>query len=341
MYLNKYSFDAIEMLLLTATVLLGAIALVDDLWIEPRRRLEAAKPVHTSVGMRVVQVAFLVLMVRLAVNMVRSGALDFSFVLVAGAAFCGAIWLLDKFILTPARLVLARQHGKPDADAAVVPTTTEYAISFFPVIAVVLIIRSFLIEPFRIPSDSMMPTLLDGDFIFVNKYTYGLRLPVANTKIVDIGEPKRGDVIVFRLPTDPSTNYIKRLIGLPGDHVEVQDNQVIINGTPMKLTWDGFYADSPNYIGARLGSEDLGTIKHVVMLAKRFGSDYSGTDFDAIVPPGHYFFMGDNRNNSQDSRFPQVGFVPEENIVGRAVRIWMHWEWPKMPAWSRIGQAIE
>src|SRR5215831_10230378 len=322
MYMNKYPLDAIEMLLLLATGVLGLIALIDDLWLAPRRRLRS-QPVPTPVGVRIIQVAFLVLLVRLVVNMVRSGALDFSFVLVAGAALCGFIWLLDKFVLRPVRLTLARQNGKPESEADILPTTTEYAISFFPVIAVVLVIRSFLIEPFRIPSDSMMPTLLDGDFIFVNKYAYGLRLPVANTKVVSVGEPKRGDVIVFRLPSDPSINYIKRLVGLPGDHVVVSDNQVIINETPMKLTWDGFYTESANYEKARLGQEDLGTKQHVIMLARRPGSDYAGTDCDIVVPPGHYFFMGDNRNNSQDSRFSQVGFVPDENIVGRAVRIWM------------------
>jgi signal peptidase I len=194
-----------------------------------------------------------------------------------------------------------------------------------------------LIEPFRIPSDSMMPTLLDGDFIFVNKYAYGLRLPVINDKVVSLGAPKRGDVIVFRLPSDPSTNYIKRLVGLPGDHIVVRDNHLTINGTPVPLTWQGTYADSPNYVNARLGREKLGDVDHVVMAA----ADRYSTDFEAVVPAGRYYFMGDNRNNSLDSRFSQVGFVPEQNIVGRAVRIWMHWEWPKMPMWSRIGQAIE
>lgn len=337
MYMNKYPLDALEILLLVATAVLALIALVDDLWLAPRRRLQSSKPVAVAPGIRIVQVALLVLMVRLVYVMVRSGALDFSFVLVAGAAFCGLVWLLDKFVLAPARRALAQQCGKPESDAAIVPTTTEYAISFFPVIAVVLVIRSFLIEPFRIPSDSMMPTLLDGDFIFVNKYAYGLRLPVVNTKVVSIGEPHRGDVIVFRLPSDPSTNYIKRLVGLPGDHVQVHDNQVIINGSPVELKWNGVYKESPNYVGARLGMEKLDDKEHVVMAA----IDRYSTDFDKVVPAGEYYFMGDNRNNSLDSRFSQVGFVPEANIVGRAVRIWMHWEWPKMPIWSRIGKAIE
>ncbi len=337
MYLDKYPVDALEILLLLATAVLGAVAIVDDLFLAPRRRLQATNPVAVPLAMRVVQIAFLVLMVRLLVKMIRSSALDFSFVLVVGAAFCGIVWLLEKFVLSKERSELARRHGKPESEAALLPATSEYAISFFPVIAVVLVIRSFLIEPFRIPSDSMMPTLLDGDFIFVNKYSYGLRLPVTNTKIVSIAEPKRGDVIVFRLPSDPSINYIKRLVGLPGDHIVVRDNHVSINGTPVKLTWDGVYTESPNYVGARLAHEQLGGVNHLLMAA----ADRYSTDYEAEVPPGHYYFMGDNRNNSLDSRFPQVGFVPEENLVGHAVRIWMHWEWPHMPAWSRIGKAIE
>jgi signal peptidase I len=337
MYMNKYPLDALEILLLLATAIFGVIAIVDDLLLAPRRRLSSSQPVAVSTAMRIVQVAFLLLMVRLLVKMIRSAALDFSFVLVAGAAFCGLVWLFDKFVLSKQRAALARAHGKSEADAASLPATSEYAISFFPVIAVVLLIRSFLIEPFRIPSDSMMPTLLDGDFIFVNKYAYGLRLPVVNNKIVSIGDPKRGDVIVFRLPSDPSTNYIKRLIGLPGDHIVVRDNQVTVNDMPMPLKWDGVYTDSPNYVGAKLGTEKLGDVEHVVMAA----ADRYSTDYETVVPAGHYYFMGDNRNNSLDSRFPQVGFVPEENLVGRAVRIWMHWEWPKMPAWNRIGRAIE
>jgi signal peptidase I len=337
MYMNKYPLDALEILLLCATAILGVIAIADDLFLAPRRRLSSAKPVAVTPAMRVVQIAFLLLMARMLFKMIRSAALDFSFVLVAGAAFCGIVWLLERFVLSRERVRLAAESGKPEAEAAALPATSEYAISFFPVIAVVLIIRSFLIEPFRIPSDSMMPTLLDGDFIFVNKFSYGLRLPVANNKIVSIGEPKRGDVIVFRLPSDPSTNYIKRLIGLPGDHIVVRDNQITVNGTPMPLNWNGVYTESPNYIGAKLGTETLGDVEHTVMAA----ADRFSKDYETVVPAGKYYFMGDNRNNSLDSRWPEVGFVPEENLVGRAVRIWMHWEWPKMPAWNRIGRAIE
>jgi signal peptidase I len=124
---------------------------------------------------------------------------------------------------------------------------------------------------------------------------------------------------------------------LPGDHIVVKDNRITVNDVPMTLQWEGVYTESPNYVGARLGTEKLGDVEHAVMAA----IDRYSTDYETVVPAGHYYFMGDNRNNSLDSRWPQVGFVPEENLVGRAVRIWMHWDWPKMPAWNRIGRAIE
>jgi len=337
MYFNKYDFTSGEIVLLVALLASALFAIVHDMVVAPRRRLTSPQPVTINAAVRVAQVVFLALLVRLLYRMIKLSALDFSFVLVAAAAFCGLVWLIDRWLLLPRRRALAAEQRKPEAEADALPTTVEYAASFFPVIVIVLVIRSFLIEPFRIPSDSMMPTLLDGDFIFVNKYAYGLKLPVINDKIVAVGEPKRGDVIVFRLPSDPSTNYIKRLVGLPGDHIVVRDNHLTINGTPVPLDWQGVYQESPNYVGARLGREKLGDVEHVVMAA----ADRYSTDFEAVVPVGRYYFMGDNRNNSLDSRFPQVGFVPEENIVGRAVRIWMHWEWPKMPLWSRIGQAIE
>jgi signal peptidase I len=182
----------------------------------------------------------------------------------------------------------------------------------------------------------MMPNLVDGDFIFVDKWSYGLRLPVLNTKVLSIGEPRRGDVIVFRLPSDPSVHYIKRLIGLPGDHVVVHDNRLTINGSPLSLASDGIYSGGHGFDGSKVGLERLDQTDHIVM----FDPNRPSTDFEAIVPEGHYFFMGDNRNDSQDSRFPQVGFVPEGNLVGRAARIWLTWEFPGWPHWDRIGKPI-
>jgi len=261
--------------------------------------------------------------------------IDFSFILVIALLVTGAVWGADVLFFKAKRPVPVAKDGEPAPLNE--PIAVEYARSFFPIILVVLVIRSFLLEPFRIPSDSMMPTLYDGDFIFVNKYAYGLRVPVANIKIVSVGDPHRGDVVVFRLPANPSINYIKRLVGLPGDHIVVRENRVFVNDKPMAVELNGFYSDEHGYTNAQLAFEQLGDVKHTVM----FTNDRYSTDFEAIVPAGHFFFMGDNRNNSQDSRFPQVGFVPEGNLVGRAVRIWMNWRAWEMPVWSRIGTKIE
>lgn len=249
---------------------------------------------------------------------------DFALLLVILTFLTGVIWAVDAWVLRARRPATATE-----------PVVVEYARSFFPVILLVLLIRSFLYEPFRIPSDSMMPTLLDGDFIFVSKFAYGLRVPVLNTRIVDLGSPQRGDVVVFRKPSDPSTNYIKRLIGLPGDTVEVREKRVYVNGTELPVEIDGFY-EGQGHDQARIGTEHIGSLEHRVLYWP--GRDSREGIF--IVPLGHYFFMGDNRDNSQDSRYEGVGFVPEGNLVGKAVRIWFNWDGPKGPIWSRIGDAI-
>ena len=180
----------------------------------------------------------------------------------------------------------------------------------------------------------MVPTLLVGDFIFVNKYQYGLRLPVTNMKIIDLGDPKRGDVVVFKLPTDPSINYIKRLIGLPGDEIIYRNKRLSVNGELVPLVQEGPYGGDP--AGANRATEQLGQVRHDVLLMPRQLS-LEGT---FTVPQGHFFMMGDNRDNSRDSRYPGVGFIPEENVVGKAVRIWMNWNFPGAPLWRRIGAPI-
>jgi len=251
--------------------------------------------------------------------------LDFSLILVLATALAGVIWAVDAALFARRR-----------AEGAVEPTVVEYARSFFPVLLLVLVVRSFLFEPFRIPSGSMMPTLLVGDFIFVNKYEYGLRLPVANTKILEVGAPKRGDVIVFRLPQEPSVNYIKRLVGLPGDRVVYRGKRLWINGEPAAVRETGRYEGGcPIQPVATLLEERLGAVNHAILNC----SDNAGREGEFVVPAGTYFFMGDNRDNSQDSRY--IGFVPEGNVVGRAVRIWMNWDIPHMPQWSRIGGKVE
>jgi signal peptidase I len=249
---------------------------------------------------------------------------DFSLILVLATALAGVIWSID--------LLFFRRRRAADAPE---PTVVEYAHSFFPILLIVLLVRSFLYEPFRIPSSSMMPTLLTGDFIFVNKYEYGLRLPVVNTKILEVGEPKRGDVMVFRLPSDPSTNYIKRLVGLPGDTIRYANKKVYINDQPVELSALGIY-DGEDQPGSLLLRERLGSMEHEILL--RPGERSLEGSF--VVPAGHYFMMGDNRDNSRDSRYDGVGFIPQDHVVGRAVRIWMNWSFPGLPEWRRIGMAV-
>ncbi|HEY8521238.1 MAG TPA: signal peptidase I [Gammaproteobacteria bacterium] len=259
--------------------------------------------------------------------------MDFALILVIATFVTGLVWLVDA-------LFFARGRRARAAGGAAVrePVLVEYSKSFFPILLLVLLIRSFLFEPFRIPSGSMMPTLLEGDFIFVNKFAYGLRLPVLNTEIVDLGEPERGDVIVFKLPSDPSVNYIKRVVGLPGDVVTYQQGtkQLTINGKEVPLELKGAYEGDP---GLEIAREKLGEHEHFVLLTR--GRLSPGGTY--VVPEGHYFVMGDNRDNSRDSRFDGVEFIPEDRLVGKAVRIWMNWRWPAEggPIWSRIGKGIE
>jgi signal peptidase I len=261
-------------------------------------------------------------------------SLDFSLILVLATALSGAIWALDAAFLRGRRA----SSGLPSADGSPPgrePVVVEYARSFFPILLIVLLVRSFLFEPFRIPSSSMMPTLLIGDFIFVNKYTYGLRLPVTNTRVLSIGEPARGDVVVFRLPADPGTNYIKRLVGLPGDSIRYINKQLFINGVEVNRSASGRYQGEGQH-GALLYREELGERGHDILLMPGQRS-LEGT---FMVPDGHYFMMGDNRDNSRDSRYRGVGLIPEDKIVGKAVRIWMNWQIPGMPRWSRVGDPI-
>jgi len=244
---------------------------------------------------------------------------DYEAILLAILAVCAAILLVDRFLL------------KRRSAAG------SLARSALPVLLIVLVFRSFLFEPFRIPSASMMPGLEEGDFILVNKFNYGLRLPVINTKILSTGAPRRGDVVVFRSTSGPPINLIKRLVGLPGDHITVRDNRISINGVLVNLAPDGQYTGGFGFTGAPLEKEPFGTTDHVIMLAQ----DRYAADFDGTVPAGHYFFMGDNRNDSEDSRFDKVGFVPEDHLVGHAIRIWMNWRIPGWPRVGRIGTAIK
>ncbi len=282
---------------------------------------------------------------------------DFPTLLVLASLITGVIWLLDAFFLAPRRRLRAQlaTEGAAVQDKTLgespekEPLLVEYAKSFFPVIVIVLLLRSFLVEPFRIPSGSMMPTLLVGDFILVNKFTYGIRLPVLNRKIIEMNEPQRGDVIVFRYPQDTSVDYIKRVVGVPGDRVGYRNKVLYINGEPMPQTAVGVYSGvgaGARETGVMEAEENLRGVEHAMLVNPQAPNFAPGCNVlwrgDIMVPPGHFFVMGDNRDNSNDSRC--WGLVPEANLVGKAFGIWMSWDALRsgFPIdWSRIGESIE
>lgn len=284
---------------------------------------------------------------------------DFSFGLVVATMLTGLIWggyaLYSRLTDREAEVGSSRY---PELDEATGPQTkskngkiegnprypepllVEYARSFFPIVLIVLILRSFLIEPFRIPSGSMMPTLLIGDFILVNKFAYGVRLPVLNNKILEIGKPDRGDIAVFRFPNDPTVDYIKRVIGLPGDRISYYKKQIYLNGEAVKLTSLGQYrgvGQGKDMTGLMRMVEELPGVEHSVLIAP----GPPGPGQDIVVPQGQYFMMGDNRDRSSDSRY--WGFVPEANLVGKAFLIWMNWDSENtgIIAFNRLGTVLK
>ena len=260
---------------------------------------------------------------------------DFEAALLLFALGTGVIWLIDKLWLEKQRVAAAKATGEAQKEPS---GLTEFGRSFFPVILAVLVLRSFVVEPFRIPSGSMLPTLLAGDFILVNKFSYGLRLPVFQHKFVPVGQPERGDVAVFRFPPDPSKDFIKRIIGMPGDEIRYANKKLYVNGELVQLEAKGVYDEPrvPYLQGAIHLSEALPGAQHDILLQPR----RPARDARVKVPEGHYFVMGDNRDGSDDSR--RWGFVPESHLVGRAFMIWMSWDSSRnLPAWTRIGQSIE
>jgi signal peptidase I len=292
----------------------------------PNVWLEIAWPIFAIVGMAM---------------LTFKEVLGFATVLLLATTITGLIWAIDAF-------VLSKKRAKDSGD----PVVVEMAKSFFPVILVVFLLRSFLYEPFKIPSGSMVPTLLVGDFILVNKYTFGIRLPVINKKIIEVNSPKRGDVMVFRYPENPSKDFIKRVVGTPGDAVEYKNKRLTINGQVIATEKAGIFTEVDermNMTQFDQFTEKLGDKPHSMMVnplsrvislsqVRQFPYNkncvYNEEGVSCKVPEGHYFMMGDSRDNSDDSRY--WGFVPEENIVGKAVLIWMNFG-----AFKRMGQAIE
>lgn len=273
---------------------------------------------------------------------------DFPTFLVLFTLVTGLVWAADAWLLAPKRRQKAaavQAGGSAEqievelAKAMREPYLVEMSKSFFPIVLIVLVVRSFMAEPFRIPSGSMMPSLLIGDFILVNKFSYGIRLPVINKKIIDIDDPVRGDVIVFRYPEDTSIDYIKRVVGVPGDHIAYRNKILYVNGDQAKQT------ELDRYIGVGSGAVMTGAYHRtesmdgqdheILMMGQR-----PIMDFEYTVPDKSYFVMGDNRDNSRDSRF--WGTVPDENLIGKAFMIWMNWdsESEGIVAWDRIGDTI-
>jgi signal peptidase I len=286
--------------------------------------------------------------------------MNFALILFVLVILTGVAWVADKLVFMPQRRRAAeaavaefdRQQARvgerfADENAAQTrarlrddklrqPWWLEYSASFFPVILVVFVVRSFVVEPFKIPSGSMVPTLLVGDFILVNKFDYGIRLPITNTKITEGRPLERGDVVVFRYPKDESVDYIKRVIGLPGDTVAYQDKQLTINGKPVPETPLPDYLDEERLGYAKQFEEDLDGRKNAILnnpavppfivgaedYPYRDNCTYNARGVICKVPPGNYFMMGDNRDNSADSRY--WGFAPDKNVVGRAFFIWMN-----------------
>lgn len=255
---------------------------------------------------------------------------DFTAILAVLALVSGVIWGIDHWFIAKRRqAALEESEGSTKRKE---PLVVEYARFLFPVFVIVLVIRGFVVEPFKIPSGSMLPTLEVGDYILVSKFSYGIRFPIGYKKIINIGGPERGDVIVFRYPENTSIDYIKRVIGTPGDKITYKNHELHINGEPIKTTLISDYEKDRNYQEL---VENLGGITHHIL---KFNTERYTPEIDGLlVPEDRYFVMGDNRDNSRDSRY--WGFVKDEHLKGRAFFIWFSWE--DGLKWSRIGSIIK
>ncbi len=250
--------------------------------------------------------------------------MNFALILLVLASASGIVYLAD--------ILLWAKKRKPGQDPN---RLIEYSRAFFPIFFIVLLLRSFLMEPFRIPSGSLEPTLLIGDFLLVNKFAYGVRLPVWETKVINISHPKTGEIAVFRWPPDPSMDFIKRVIGVPGDKIRYHNKVLTINGIEMKQTFVEYTTDESSGNTVSKYRENLDGIEHDIYVRP----DVPAIDVDVTVPTGQYFMMGDNRDNSADSRF--WGFVSDEYLRGKATLIWMSWNSKTYTVrWNRLGRMI-
>lgn len=250
--------------------------------------------------------------------------MNFALILVLLSFVSGFIYLLDI-------IFWAKKRAPGQKPGRII----EYSRSFFPVFFIVLLLRSFLVEPFRIPSGSLEPTLLVGDFVAVNKFAYGLRLPVLEKKVVSISHPKTGEIAVFRWPPDPSYDYIKRVIGVPGDRVSYHNKTLTINGKEVPRTFVEYTIDESSGKEVSKYKENLNGVVHNIFIR----ADVPSADFDIVVPEGNYFMMGDNRDDSADSRY--WGFVPDAYLRGKAFLVWMSWNSKTDNLrWSKIGRLI-
>lgn len=312
------------MVLQFAAIFSIAILLLEYLWAAKAREALVGKRERSPLPVESAWLIGPLLLICLGLFAIFGGYFDFEAALLLLVVISGAV------------VFVAKKTGKGKYSDDQEHLVLDYAKTFFPVIIVVLVLRTFAFEPFNIPSGSMLPTLKVGDFILVKKYSYGVKLPLTYNKIIEGSEPERGDVVVFRYPPDPSKDYIKRVIGLPGDTVAYRDKTIYINGEAAVTEFVEPYNGTGRERSAHRYQEDLLGVEHDVLLNTRSPS----LNGEVVVPSGQYFVMGDNRDNSLDSR--KWGFVEDRHLAGKAVMIWMNWDAQRgRPDFSRIGTAIK
>ncbi len=306
----------------------GIISLIDIIHWAPKRRMAEIKE---KPGFIELSRFVFVLLVLYGIYQLFFSQLNISYyfpiALVVATIFTGIIYGLDK-------IFWAKKRDK----AAKKPALIEFSHSFFMVFLIVFVIRSFIVQPYRVPTGSLEPTVLPNDFLLVTQYSYGLRLPITNTRFIKISEPKRGEITVFHFPLDPTVDYVKRIVGLPGDHIVYKNKTLYVNGIEAKQTYVGPAIDQyGGDIPVKLYEEDLMGVKHPILINP---DKVDNSTYDFTVPPEMYFAVGDNRDGSYDSRY--WGFVPEANLVGRAQYILLSYDdKAKKMRWSRSGQALK